>query len=411
MVLAVLPGCGQQATPAAQESIRLPSSTLTVTATPFQPSTRTPNPTATPPGPPPVIILFIGDGMGEGHRAAARWQSAGPGGQLVMDSLPAQGWARTQTSDGATTDSAAAATAMATGQKTLYETLGQDAAGNDLLTILEQAEALGLSTGLVTNTKITDATPAAFAVSVFNREWTTTITGQLLEADIEVLLGGGEDDFLPETQTGCYPGNGNRTKDQRNLIGEAIDDHYTYICSARELEALDLDTTGHLLGLFGDEGMARPFKPALPEMTQAALDLLSRDPDGFFLMVEAGQIDWAAHDNDAANVISDVLELDQSVALAKDFADRRGNVLLIVTADHETGGMSLDLESGKGPFVMPDGTRFYVQWFSESHTDADVPVSAQGPCAAQLEGIYENTHIHDVMAQALAGSCPVEPAD
>jgi alkaline phosphatase len=408
VLVLILTACGPLPVSPGPVPVQPAASPLTATPTPFQPVAATETSTAlpTPPGPPPAVILFIGDGMGESQLAAGRWQAVGPDGQLTIDSLPVHGSARTQSVDGETTDSAAAATALGTGVKTHNGMLGQGPDGSDLTTILELAKARGLSTGLVTTTQITNATPAAFAVSVFNRELTAEVAKQLLETAPEVLLGGGEDDFLPVGETGCYPEKGKRLLDRRNLLTEAVEHGYTYVCTADELQSIPPDT-GQLLGLFADEGMTRPFSPSLPEMTRTALEVLSQDPDGFFLMVEAGQIDWAAHDNDAEHVITDVLELDQAVSLARDFAAQRGNLLLIVTADHETGGMLLDLNSGEdGPFSMPDGRKFYVQWAGTSHTDANVPVAAEGPCSSNLDGVYENTHIHDVMQQALDGSCP-----
>ena len=140
----------------------------------------------------------------------------------------------------------------------------------------------------------------------------------------------------------------------------------------------------------------------LAEMTGKAIDILSQDPDGFFLMVEGGQIDKAAHSNDAANVITDTLGFDQAVAVAQSYALTATDTLIIVTADHETGGMSVNLTAGEeGPFNMPGGTPFYVNWTNTLHSDADVPVTAQGPWSDLLEGSYENTYLNTVMRLAL----------
>jgi alkaline phosphatase len=141
-------------------------------------------------------------------------------------------------------------------------------------------------------------------------------------------------------------------------------------------------------------------------MTETAIDVLSQDPDGFFLMVEGGQIDWAAHANEAAAVISDTLAFDQAVAVAQSYALTATDTLIIVTADHETGGMNVSLASSgwpdeDGPFLMPAGTPFYINWSSIYHTGADVPVMAQGPWSELLAGTYENTHFYPVMNLAL----------
>lgn len=354
-----------------------------------------------------AIILFVGDGMGEAHRTAGRWSAAGQTGVLAMDAMPFGGWSRTASADNSVTDSAAGATAIATGIKTDNGVIGQDPEGNPLTTILERAKAAGMAVGLVTTTQMAHATPAAFAAHVAQRSMMDEIARQMLAAEVDVLLGGGENVFLPDTVVGCYPGLGART-DGRNLIDEAEADGYTYVCDAPTLAGVDPGPTTRLLGLFADEGLSRPFSPSLVEMTQKAIDILSNDPDGFFLMVEGGQIDWAAHSNDAANVISDTVGLDGAVAVAQAFASTAGDVLIIVTADHETGGMRADLASSgapdeDGPFFMPGGTPFYVNWTTGGHTAAHVPITAQGPWSDLLIGVFENTHTHDVMRLALGG--------
>jgi len=347
------------------------------------------------------IMLFIGDGMGEAHRNAARWSDVGQRDALAMDRMPNLGWSHTRNSVGAITDSAAAATALATGVKTTNGRIGQDPAGNPLTTILEQAQARGLAVGLVTTVQMAHATPAAFAAHIPDRNMMTEIASQMLAAEVDVLLGGGEDEFLPPGVDGCYPEPGERS-DGRNLITEATSAGYTYVCDAASLAGVDPASTPKLLGLFADEGMARPYSPSLEEMTQKAIDILSQDPDGFFLMVEGGQIDWASHANDATNTISDTVSFDEAVAAGQTYAASTDNSLIIVTADHETGGMSLNLSAGEqGPFTMPEATAFYVSWSSSDHTGADVPTTAQGPWSDLLDGTYENTYIYDVMRLAL----------
>lgn len=358
-----------------------------------------------------AIILFIGDGMGLAHRTAAQWLSVGLDGQLVMDTLPARGMSRTGAIGSPITDSAAAATALATGQKTTRGYLGMDRYSQSLPTILELAQQAGWSVGLVTTTGITHATPAGFATHVTSRYDYDEIALQMENANVDVLLGGAENDFLPQFTDGCYPSPGER-EDGRNLIAEAIIDGYTYVCTEDELHSLDLKNTDRLLGLFGDDGMIFPFQPNLLEMTIAAITVLSQNPEGFFLMVEAGQIDWAAHDNEAEEVMAFTLGLDAAVAYAQEFSLQNSNTLIIVTADHETGGMIVSTEPTSpsyredGPFGMPDGTPFYINWTSDYHTAEDVPVTALGPWSTWLIGTYENTFIFDVMHAALTGVAP-----
>jgi len=352
------------------------------------------------------VILLIGDGMGEAQRKAAQWFSTGMSEELVMDSLPISGWSSTASLDSPITDSPASATAMATGNKTYKGRVAVDIDENLLKTILEYAQEQGMSVGLVTTVFLSDATPASFAAHVPDRmEMRNEIAAMILEHQVDVLLGGGEDDFLPTSVTGCFPERGHR-EDGRNLVEEAIALGYSFICDPEAFTDLDTSTASKVLGLFGDEEMTRPFTPSLVDMTQNAIEILSKNPAGFFLMVEGGLIDWACHANDAQTAMDDTLGFDEAISVALAFAESNEETLIIVTADHETGGMSVELNSsGKpsedGPFSMPDGKSFYVNWTTDYHTAADVPVTAMGPGAEMLSGEYENTHIFDVMYSAL----------
>jgi alkaline phosphatase len=364
----------------------------------------------------PNVILMIGDGMGEVQRTAAQWFSLGQETSLVMDSLPVHGWAHTSPIEGGVTDSAASATAYATGQKTYINYLSVNAAGDDLTTILEYAQRRGMAVGLVGTRYISDATTAAFASHVPDRVgMRSEIASQMLAHRVDVILGGGESDFLPRDQIGCYPDPGSRD-DGRNLIEEAIAAGYEYVCDAASFASIDVTGTDHLLGLFADNGMASPYSPSLADMTQKAIDILSRNPHGFFLLVEGSFIDLACHWNDAQWAMTDTVGLDEAVAAAHSFAESDGNTLVIVTADHETGGMSLSetpsgLEGEDGPFSTPDGQQFYVNWATGNHTGADVPVTAYGPGAEMLDGTYENTRVFEAMVHALELELDVvEPA-
>ncbi len=347
------------------------------------------------------IILLIGDGMGEGQRTAARWYSVGLNGKLAMDQLSTQGLANTASADNPITDSAASATAMSTGVKTNNGVIGMDPEYRVLETILERAKMHGMAVGLVTTVQVTHATPAAFSAHVPSRSMTEAIALQLLSTGVDVILGGGEDDFLPPSTSGCHPGIGKRA-DGRDLIEEAVSTGYTYVCDTEGFAAVHTDETTRLIGLFADEGLPRPYTPSLAQMTELAIAILSQDPDGFFLMVEGGQIDWACHAQDAENAIGDTIGFDQAVAQAVEFAQSEPLTLVIVTADHETGGMSASetpsgLPDEDGPFTMPDGKQFYVNWTTYSHTAAPIPVNAQGPAGDLAIGEYENTHIYDIM--------------
>lgn len=392
-----------QFTAAPTDTLDLPSPTFTLipfeTELPPTPTlTASPEPT---PVTPPAIILFIGDGMGEVQRQAAAWKAFGAQGRLIMDTLPVRGSAQTATASGVITDSGASATSIASGVITNYQAVGVDAGGESVSTILELAKVRGWSVGLVSTTSLAHATPAAFAAHVPDRQQRDEIGRQMMTRGIDVLLGGGEDDFFAVNESGCFPGMGIQPAGV-TLVASAITNGTTYICTRDQLLDLDTAAVDRVLGLFAADQMPRPYAPSLVEMTQAALTLLSRDPDGFFLMVEAGQIDWAAHDNDAEWTMQLTLGLDAAVAQALVFMLQRPNTLLIVAADHETGGMLLNLEGNgssrqDGPFAMPDNAIFWVDWTSGSHTRQNVPVTAQGPYADMLEGEYPLTQIYETM--------------
>ena len=405
--------------PTATENLQI-TPTRVMTDTPIPPTetaTQAPTETATiqptlpsTTGPVQAIILFIGDGMGEKQRLAANYLAYGMEGSLVMNAMPVQGSQETSAVDREVTDSAAAGTAMATGYKTNYRVLGMDADYNAVPTILEQAKAKGWAVGLVTTVQMAHATPASFAAHTEHRDNTHTIALQMAELGIDVLIGGGEDDFIPSSETGCHHELGHRW-DARNLIAEAVAEGYSYVCTADEFFALDASRTDKLIALMDDNELSIPYSPTLAEMTQMAIDILSKDPDGFFLMVEGGQIDWEGHDNSALDTMQLTVGLDAAVTTAQVYALGQENTLIVVTADHETGGMSVGFEEPSsfrvdGPFNMPDGTEFWVDWSTGSHTGVNVPVSAQGPWSELLYGEYSNTWIYQVMLAALRGELP-----
>jgi len=352
---------------------------------------------------PKNIILMIGDGMGSSHIKAAKLKKRGENGLLSMQKLDIHGYIRTLSANGEITDSAAAATAMATGTKTNNEIIGKDPDYNNLKNILEYAEKYGKSTGIVTTVQLTHATPAAFATHVRNRYQMEKIALQMMHKNIEVLFGGGENYFLPENQKGCFTGEGKRD-DGNNLINKAVKNGYIYVCTKQELKNLDTSITNRVLGLFGAEEIKRPIKPNLALLTKKAVKILSNDPDGFFLMVEAGQIDWASHENNAANMLNSMLQFDKAVKTAYQFS-QSSETLLIVISDHQTGKFEITPDKrslfADGPFYMPDGTKFFIQWNSDEHTADKVKIFASGTNSEMFKGTHENTYIFDVIYRSL----------
>lgn len=339
---------------------------------------------------PQNVILMIGDGMGLGHVEAARLYHGGP---LVFETAPHQGEMMTDSftsqSLGGPTDSAAAATAMSTGRK-VHNTVVSVALPGDLSnleTLGERMKAADKSVGLVTTSYLTDATPAAMAAHALIRFQTGLIADDYLnETKVDVLLGGG--------------GNG-------LTAAAGVAAGYTVVTDRAGLDALGASPPGPVLGLFGpslDNG-GMPFEwdyaqgsddgydtaPFLREMASSALSFLEGDSHGFFLMIEQENIDVAGHqeETNVDRIGRDVfatLEFDRAVQVVLDWMAGRDDTLLIVTADHETGGLDVLADNGAG--VLPD-----VSWSTSGHTRTNVPIYAWGPNGALVEGVIDNTAI------------------
>ena len=321
------------------------------------------------------VILFIGDGMGPVHVEAASLYLGRP---LVFETFPHTS-SMTTHSTSKVTDSAAAATAIATGERVDNEVVSVDLPGDgrELPTVLENWQAQGKATGLVTTSHITDASPAAFAAHEADRDNEDAIAlDYFLDTRPNVLLGGGADGASGTLALGAG---------------------YTVVIDAAEMQTLDTDGVTHLSGQFG-EGKMRPINhgreplPSLAQMTETALDVLDNDPDGFFLMVEQEGTDSYSHGNNLELMVDALIELEEAVNTALDWADDHGDTMIIVTADHETGGLQIDQDNGAGE--LPD-----VSWEAESrHTDAEVPIYARGPRAPQIVLVDDITELSGVMA-------------
>lgn len=288
------------------------------------------------------VILMIGDGMGVPVVGAAELASRTQRGRsLTLTRLyqeGAMGLAFTGSANAMITDSAAAATTLATGVKTRNGYVGMGPDGQDLLTVSEAAKESGRRVGLVSTTRITHATPAAFSALQSDREEENAIAEQQVESGVDVFLGGGARHWLPKSTAGS------RRKDERNLLVEAQKKGYQLLRTRQEMLATKSDK---LLGIFHMDHLSyqvdkpKDTEPSLAEMTTKALDVLNRNPKGFFLMVEGGKIDHALHSNDGAAAIAELLAFDDAIAKAWDFQKRHPDTLLIVTSDHDTGGFTI----------------------------------------------------------------------
>lgn len=416
--------------------------------------------------PPNNVIFLLGDGMGFAQVKAYRMYADDPATELV-EPLPMEAYLVGAVSTDSIrldcnkttldcvrdphgfTDSASSATAYATGHDTVVGRISKTTEGETLPTILEGAKAAGKSTGMVATSQITHASPAAFGSHVDSRKNHASIADQYLDSKwqdapmVDVLLGGGAVHLR---------------RGDRDLVPEFRAAGYDVALNRAQL--LTADGT-RLLGLFAQEGMPRAWNrddttPSLAEMAGAALKALNRNPDGFFLMVEGSQVDWGAHKNSVVDVISEMEDFIAAVKLALDFARERNDTLVIVTADHETGGMALgrdgiyrwdarpmrglertpewmakqfqrselslsaflapqlpfeltaaeitaldlgnrSLDATRDAIVQLFNRRTFTGWSTGGHTGIDVPLYVYGPGRERFGGVMQNEDVGRVL--------------
>ncbi|MDC0765189.1 alkaline phosphatase [Brevibacillus sp. AG] len=407
------------------------------------------------------VIFLIGDGMGTAYTTAHRYMKDDPSTPLMEPTefdkyLVGAQMTYAEDHKQNITDSASAATAMSSGKKTYNNAIAVDNDKSEVETVLERAKKVGKSTGLVATSEITHATPASYGAhdesrknmdAIANDYYDLKING---EHSIDVMLGGGLKNFV---------------RKDRDLTKEFKKDGFSYVTSKSEL--LD-DKNGKILGLFADGGMDKMIDrsketPSLEEMTNAAIDRLSKDKDGFFLMVEGSQIDWAGHDNDIVGAMSEMEDFERAFKAAIDFAKKDGHTLVIATADHSTGGLSvaakdeynflvepikavkrtpdfISTEIAKGANVEETlkkyidleltpqeiasvkkaaetkdqvkidnaieaiiDIRSFTGWTTGGHTGEDVNVYAYGPGKEKVSGLIDNTKNADVIFEILGG--------
>ena len=326
---------------------------------------------------PKNIILMIGDGMGVSQVFAGITANHG---QLFLDNFKHIGFSQTSSSSHYITDSAAGGTALSTGVRTYNGAIGVGPDKEHLTTILEEAEKKGLATGLVSTSAITHATPASFIAHQAARSSYEAIAADFLNTDVDVFIGGGYKHFTDR-------------EDGRNLVKDLEAKGYKVLQHMDEIASVN---SGKLAGLTASEHNGRIAERGnmLPVATRTALNILKNNKKGFFIMIEGSQIDWAGHAKNTTYAVEDMLDFDKAIGEALQFAVNDGQTLIIVTADHETGGMALaggDFQKGmvKGAFTSTD------------HTAVMVPVFAWGPGAEEFMGIMKNIDIHKKMRSML----------
>ena len=326
---------------------------------------------------PKNVIFFIGDGMGLSQVFAAL---SANNGELYLNQFTNFGFSKTHSADNYITDSAAGGTALACGKKTRNGMIGMSPDSVAIPSLLELSDKAGLSTGLVATVSIVHATPGSFIAHVPNRGQYEDIALSFLETDIDVFIGGGSKFFK-------------QRKDKRDLFKELEAKGYRMYES---MEDAQNDNGQHIGILTTSEHMptAATRKPSLETSTQKAIDVLKQNENGFFVMIEGSQIDWGGHQNDIRDVINETLDLDKAIGKALEYAVNDGNTLIVVTADHETGGLSV--LGGNPEKGIVNGV-----FSTEDHSAVMVPVFAYGPGAEVFNGIYNNTEVFDKIRSLL----------
>ena len=342
------------------------------------------------------VIFMVADGAGVAYWSAADQHAA----DLAVKRMPVVGLVDTQSADSRVTDSAAGASVYATGVRTDNRTISVAPGCRELLrrdsmalkrdpsgcapleSAFDLARARGMATGVVTTTSVVDATPASFVAHSPSRYWGDMIAEQFAQADLAVMLGGGRQHFDASRADG------------RDLLAPLCESA-ACVSTAAELAAYRGDDRP-LIGLFapGDMGAAAERPVALPRMVEAALARLGRDPEGFMALFETEGTDNAGHANQPLeSVVAEMLEFDRAVGVVLDFARRDGRTLVIVTGDHETGGLSLMEEDGAAT----------ARYLTSGHTGEMVPLFAYGPGAERFAGILDNDEVGRRLKQVIAG--------
>lgn len=335
------------------------------------------------------IIFMVGDGMGLAQISSAMQLERRP---LNLERASIVGLIKTQSSDEEITDSAASATAFATGKKTKNGAIGIDAMGRSQQTILERLAARKYATGLIATSTITHATPASFYAHQASRQNYYSIAADMVNAPVNLFIGGGKRHFYNRTDEQI--GNG----DDRNLLQELEKVGFSFVNNLSQLEQVQ-GRVGYFLADGHPPAASKGRGDLLPKLIAPSIDSLEKQTKvGFFLVVEGSQIDWGGHANDHEYVISELRDFDEAIGRALDFAEADSNTLVVITADHETGGLTqpvLDEES-LNPYAK--ATHHYS---TKGHTSTMVPVFAYGPGSELFSGVYDNIEIHSKMLEAL----------
>ncbi len=329
------------------------------------------------------VILLIGDGTGLSQISSAFYFKKTNPHYARFKHI---GLIKTSSSKQAITDSAAGATAFASGVKTYNGAVGIADDSTEVKTLVEIASLHNIKTGVIATSSIQHATPASFYAHVINRGLYEDISADMVVSDIDFFAGGGRSFF-------------NKRKDGKNLLVELETKGFAIDTLALGTFS-EIQKHSKMAYLLADEHMkptAKGRDDFLPKATELGIQFLSKDTNNsnFFIMIEGSQIDWGGHANDADYLISELIDFDNAIGKALDFAEKDGNTLVIVTADHETGGFTLAStikKDGDGKSYS-DYNEITGTFSTNGHSATLIPVFAFGPGAEAFSGVYENTEI------------------
>ena len=323
------------------------------------------------------VIFFIGDGTGLPQISAGNYVNDN---HTAFEDFQYIGLSKTHSYDNLVTDSAASGTAMSSGMKTHNRVIGLDENKNPIPNILELCQSNGYKTALIATSTILHATPASFFAKVSSRYKYEEIAFQLTKSEVDYFMGGGKKYFTSR-------------KDNRNLLLE--DNTRTYVSSIGEFEKSSAEKIGYFTANDDPKTILEGRNPSLSKMLLATLEKVALQDSPFFIMVEGSQIDWGGHDNDLDYVLSEFKDFNESIQAALDFAKKNKNTLIVVTGDHETGGLAIsggEMENNKIKTVFS----------TTGHTAIMIPVFSYGPHSEEFKGIYDNTQIFHKFKKSLA---------
>lgn len=332
---------------------------------------------------PTNVVLLIGDGMGLTQMSASLYHQ---GGASIFEAFPVIGFHNPMPAGNLITDSAAGATAFACGISTYVNAIGMNRDTLPCRNLMEEAEAAGLATGIIVTSPLVNATPAAFVAHEPLRTNLEQIASDFLDLEIDLLIGGGKKYF------------DRRSTDERNLYRELQDKDYLVSDYFHD----DLNTFAklnprHNFAFFTADNQplsALQGRDYLPHAAKLGLNYLqNRQKKGFFLLIEGSQIDYGGHSNEGPEVLEEMRDFEMTIREVLRFAIQNGETLVIVTGDHETGGMAI-LEGSKMK-------KLQIGFTTNGHTGALVPVYAYGPQSASFSGVYANTKIYQLIKNAL----------